>query len=407
MTLTSWTYTAIDADGEKVDGELRAASRGDAVARVRRLGHRPARVEQRRVSLFTRDVEIALFSPRVKPAELAGAVRQFAAMLGAGVHMLRALGVLQEQSSSPAMQTAWKAVRADVEAGETLSVALAGHPRVFDTVFVSLVRAGEASGALDDVLEQAADSLERRAELRRRVRSALAYPIAVLVLVAVVVMAMSVFVVPVFRDIYADLGSSLPTPTRFVLAITGFLGSNVVLIAAATVAAVVGLRRWKATPDGGYRIDRAVLMLPAIGPLVQRTMLARTARTLAVLLEAGVPLLEALDIAAHTSPNAVMSDTVLAAGEAVRNGRPLSGELAASGRIPPLFTQVVAVGEESGDLDSMLGVVADIYESEVDSAASTFSSVVEPLLVAFLGIVVGGLVLALYLPMFRLVDLVQ
>ncbi len=407
MSATTWDYSALGAEGELISGELTAISESDAVARVRRLGYRPTRVRECRSTLLSRDFEISFLAPKVKPAELAGGVRQLAAMLGAGVPMMRALSVLVDQSEAPALGKAWRTVRTDVEAGESFSVALSRHPRVFDTVFVALVRAGEASGALDEVLAQAADALERRAALRRRVRSALAYPIAVLALVGVVVLAMSVFVVPVFRGIYEDLGGSLPLATRIVLGLTGFIGSNVLVLGCVTVAAVAGFRRWRATPVGGLAVDKATLHLPVVGGLLRRSVLARTARTLAVLVRAGVPLLEALEIAAHTSSNQVMRRAVLDASKAVRGGRTLSSEFAASSEIPSLFSQVIAVGEESGELDEMLGVVADIYEDEVDAAAATFSSVVEPLLIAFLGLVVGGLVLALYLPMFRLVDLVQ
>jgi type IV pilus assembly protein PilC len=270
-----------------------------------------------------------------------------------------------------------------------------------------LVRAGEASGALDEVLAQAATALERKAEVRRKVRSALAYPVAVVVLVGVVLMAMSIMVVPVFRDVYADLGGDLPWVTAVVLGFTGILGRFAPLWVVATFATVVGVRRWKRTDDGAKRWDRWVLRLPLMGDLVRKSILARSARTLAVLTSAGVSLLDALSIAAAVANNAVMSDVLDRCGQAVRRGEHLSSVLVADDDIPPLFAQVVSVGEESGDIAEMLTTAAEVYEAEVDATADGFSSVVEPLLVAGLGLVVGGLVLALYLPMFRLVDLVQ
>lgn len=406
MTATEWRYRAIDADGNAIGGEVRAETEGDAAERVRHLGYRPLALHSSRISVLKRDFHVEAFAPKAKPAELIGSIRQLAAMLGAGVPLMRALGVIVEQSG-PALQGHWGEVRGDIECGDALSTSLERHPRVFDATLTSLVRAGEASGSLDQSLIHGATVLERRASLRRKVRSALAYPIAVLCLVTVVILAMSLFVVPVFRTVYDDLGGELPVPTQVVLAVSGFIGSNIILLVLAAFGVRFAFRRMKATPSGEMLVARLTLDLPLVGNLIRHTVLARAARSLAVLTAAGVPLMEALEIAGRVSGNAVVRDVFTSAGEAVRNGRPLSAGLAVSPMVPPLFSQMVAVGEESGDLSEMLGLVADIYESEVDAMAETFSAVIEPLLVAFLGIVVGGIVLSLYLPMFRLVDLVQ
>ncbi len=406
MTSTLWTYAAMDGDGNAVTGEVRAGSEGDAVTRLRDLGYRPLSLHEPHRGLLSRDFQFDWLSAKVKPAELAGSIRQLAAMLRAGVPMMRGLNVIVEQSRDQ-LETAWSAVRTDIESGDALSVALERHPRVFDTVLVSLVRAGEASGTLDQALTQAATALERRAALRRKVRSALAYPIAVLTLVGVVVLAMSLFVVPVFESVYADLGGELPLPTVIVLTASGFVRRNIFVLIGAGFLARAALRKWKATPKGELALATLVLRIPVVGDLIRRTALARAARSLAVLAASGVPLLEALDIAGRVSGNAVIRTVFADATEAIRNGRTLSSELADHPVIPPLFAQVIAVGEESGDLTEMLALVGDVYEAEVDTAAESFSSIAEPLLIAFLGIVVGGIVLSLYLPMFRLVDLVQ
>ncbi|MEZ5247142.1 MAG: type II secretion system F family protein [Acidimicrobiales bacterium] len=406
MTSTLWTYAAMDGDGNTVTGEIRAGSEGDAVSRVRDLGYRPVSLREPSTSIFSRDFQIERFAGKVDAAELAGSIRQLSAMLRAGVPMMRGLNVIVEQSDDT-LERAWAAVRTDIESGDALSAALERHPKVFDTILVSLVRAGEASGTLDLALTQAATALERRAALRRKVRSALAYPIAVLALVGVVVVAMSLFVVPVFRSVYADLGGELPLPTVVVLAVSGFLSSNIIPLIAASFLARAALRRWRTTPAGELATARFILRLPIVGDLIRRTALARASRSLAVLTAAGVPLLEALDIAGRVSGNAVIRTVFNDAGDAIRNGRTLSSELGKHAVIPPLFSQVVAVGEESGDLTEMLSLVGDVYESEVDTAAESLSAVAEPLLIAFLGVVVGGIVLSLYLPMFRLVDLVQ
>jgi type IV pilus assembly protein PilC len=406
MTAIVWRYTAVDGDGNSVRGEVRARSEGDAVSRVRDLGYRPIVLRRPSTNVFRAEINTSLFAPKVKPAELAGSIRQLAAMLRAGVPMMRALTVLVQQSS-PALEAAWSRVRADIEGGDALSLSVERHPRIFDPVFVSLVVAGEASGTLDEALQQAATALERKAELRRKVRGALAYPIAVLGLVGVVILAMSLFVVPVFRNVYADLGGELPVPTRIVLGVSGFIGGNLLFLVGAVMLAAAALRRWKRTPAGELALATIVMRTPVVGDLVRRTALARASRSLAVLAAAGVPLLEALQIAGNVSGNAVMRRVFTDAAEAIRAGRSLSSELTNSDVIPPLFAQVIAVGEESGDLTEMLRLVGDVYEAEVDTAAESFSAVAEPLLIAFLGIVVGGIVLSLYLPMFRLIDLVQ
>ena len=403
---TVWTYAAMDGDGNTVTGEIRAGSEGDAVSRVHELGYRPISLREPNTGIFSREFRIDRFTKKVDATELAGNIRQLSAMLRAGVPMMRGLHVVVEQTADN-LQRAWAAVRTDIESGDALSTALERHPEVFDTILVSLVRAGEASGTLDLALTQAATALERRAALRRKVRSALAYPVAVLSLVGGVVVAMSLFVVPVFRSVYADLGGELPLPTVLVLAVSGFLRSNLLPIAVAVLLARSALRKWKATPKGELAMARFVLWLPIIGDLLRRTALARASRSLAVLTASGVPLLEALQIAGRVSDNAVIRIVFGEAAEAVRNGRTLSSELARHPVIPPLFSQVVAVGEESGDLTEMLSVVAVAFKTEVDAGAESLSSVAEPLLIAFLGIVVGGIVLSLYLPMFRLVDLVQ
>lgn len=406
MTATLWRYDALDIDGSSIEGELRASTEGAAVSRVRDLGYRPLRIRPAQQKLLEKDFELNLFAPKVKTAELAGSIRQLSAMLRAGVPMMRGLRVITDQSS-PALRPAWASVHADIETGDALSAAMQRHDRVFDHILVSLVRAGEASGTLDETLAQAATALERKADLRRKVRGALAYPIAVLALVGVVVLAMALFVVPVFRTVYEDLGGTLPLPTRVVLGVSGFLGSYLPLLALGAVGAVTAFRRWKRTPSGELLVARAVLRIPVVGDLVRRTALARAARSLAVLSASGVPLLEALEISGDVSGSAVVRDVMRDTADAVRNGRTLSSELAKSDVIPPLFAQVIAVGEESGDLTEMLQLVGDVYEGEVDRASQNFSAVAEPLLIAFLGVVVGGIVLSLYLPMFKLVDLVQ
>ncbi|MFQ5558171.1 MAG: type II secretion system F family protein [Acidimicrobiales bacterium] len=407
MSVAVWEYQALDAGGELVSGKVPASSEPDAARQVRQLGLRPARIVEARTRLIEREISIPGLEPRVRPSELGATVRQLSTMLASGVAMRRSLKVLTAQTANPTLKATLVRISDDVESGESLSAAFAKHPRIFGNVLVALVRAGESAGALDRVLDQAADNLERQAALRAKIRSTLAYPAAVIFLVIAVLIAMSVFVVPVFRGVYEDLGQELPSYTRVVLAVTGFIGGNVLAILAAAGVGGVALRRWRRRSSGRRATDRLLLAVPVLGDLVRQAALARAARSLSVLKGAGVPLLEAVDITAATVGNEVLAEVIREAGTAVASGLQLSDPLEASGEIPPLFAQVIAVGEESGDLEEMLAVLARMYDDGVESTSATFSAVIEPLMIAGLGAVVGGLVLALYLPMFRLVDIVQ
>ena len=407
MSSLRWTYAGLDASGQERGGELDASTEAEAAKLVRTFGLRPTRLEPTRVPFHQREFDVPGLRSRVRPGDVANTIRQLSTMLGAGITLRRALRVLAEQASDETLQGALDAIRNDVESGESLSGAFARHPDVFGPIVVALVRAGESAGALDTVLEQAAENLERQEALRRRVRSTLAYPVSVLGLVGLVLVAMSIFVVPVFRGVYADLGQDLPFATRIVLGITGFIGSNALVLGLAVVVGAIALRKYRATDDGRRRVDRILLGVPALGELLRQAALARTARSLSVLVGAGVPLVDAVEITSTTVGNEVLAEVIRETGASIEAGRPLSEPLDRSEEIPPLFAQVVAVGEESGDLEEMLEVVAGVYDEGVDSVAATFSAVIEPLMIGGLGAVVGGLVLALYLPMFRLVDIVQ
>lgn len=407
MTAARWDYRAFDPDGTDHRGSVNADSEAEAAQIVRTLGLRPTRLDRVRESVFRREFSLPSFGGSVRPEDLASATRQLSTMLGSGVSLRRSLSVLQTQTGSGRLADALADVANSVESGESLSGAFGENPKVFGTVMVALVRAGESSGALETVLDQAADQLERQAELRRKVRATLAYPLSVLVLVTLVLVAMSIFVVPVFRGVYADLGHELPIITRIVLGITGFIGSNILYLAAATAASIWASRRYRSTPSGRRRVDTWLLRAPGLGPLIRQAALARAARTMSVLANSGVPLLAGLNITAATVGNEALADVFIESGNAVEAGRPLSEALVRSSQIPPLFGQMIAVGEESGDLSEMLRAVADVYDDGVDAVAASFSAVMEPVMIAGLGAVVGGLVLSLYLPMFRLVDIVQ
>ena len=402
-----YRYRAVGDDGAIHEGQLVADSEADALARLRQQGLRTISLAPGGPSLLEREFTIPGIGPRAKPAELAVLARQFTTMVQAGVPLLRTLEVLRRQTESDLLAETLDEMRLAVESGESLSEALARHPKVFDRLFVSMVRAGEAAGALDVVLRQLADTMARSVATRQKIRSALAYPGAVLVMVIGVVMVMLVFVVPTFAGIYDDLGGTLPLPTRILLAVSDLLRARLPLVALATVGLGVVLRRWLGTEGGRYRWHALKLRLPLLGPLFHDLAMARFGRTMAVLTRSGVPVLETLRITGETVGNAVLTRTLVDTRRAVQRGETLADNLAASGVFPAMVVQLVAVGEETGTLDQMFEIIGQSFEDEVETAVAGFAALIEPLMMAVIGVVVGGIVVALYLPMFRLIDLIQ
>ncbi|MFN3220232.1 MAG: type II secretion system F family protein [Acidimicrobiales bacterium] len=402
-----FSYRAVAADGTMVDDHLSGYDEADVVRKLRARGLRPVRVRRPRRTILSGESSIPGFGPKVDPTELAATMRQFATMNRAGVSLLRTIEVLGAQSKNSLLVETLERIRSDVEAGMSLSDAAAMHPRVFDPLTTAVLRAGEASGALDEVLDQIAETLERNAMLRRRIRSALTYPAAVLLMVAGVVIAMLAFVIPTFAGIYADLGGTLPAPTRVLLEASATFTGRLPFIVIGTTVAAVGLRAWRRSDRGRHRSDGWLLRIPVLGPLLTKAALARIGNTMAVLSRAGVPVLEALRITSASVGNAVMAQAVTDARTGVENGRTLAESFGASPVIPPMVVQLVAVGEESGTIDQVMNTIGTTYADEVETSVTGLAALIEPLMMAFIGVVVGGMVVALYLPMFRVIDLVQ
>lgn len=406
MTST-FHYRATDASGRVTEGRISGRTEDQAADRVRRLGLRPLALTPRRPSLLERDFQIPGVGPRVKPAHLAVVTRQLATMVRSGVPLLHALDVLSQRSDSPHLGELLDQIRADVTAGESLSEAVARHPRVFDHLYVSMLRAGEAAGALDTVLAQLASTLERRVAIRQKVRSALTYPVAVLVMVMAVLIIMLVFVVPTFAGIYDDVGGTLPLPTRVLVTTSDLLVDNVVVAMAVAAGGTFALGRWRRTDAGRLRFDSMLLGAPLVGELLTKSAMARFGRTMGVLTRAGVPVLETLRIASATVGNAVVGRALDETADAVRRGETVAANLERHRVFPPVVVQLVGAGEHSGALEEMYDTIADSYEDEVETSVEGFASLIEPMMMAFIGAVVGGMVIALYLPMFQIIDLVQ
>lgn len=399
-----YAYKARDRQGEVVEDRVEGQSVADVAAALRRRGLLVIRVQEQGVS--RREV----LSPfgRVRATDLAVFTRQLATMIGAGLPVARALHVLSEQAEKRVMGDAIGAVRAGVESGVSLSEAMEERGDVFPRLYVEMVRAGEAGGVLDEVLPRLAAQLEGDQELKRKVRSAMAYPITVLALSVLATAFMLVFVVPVFARMFEDLGGTLPLPTRVAMYLSGLMtGVGGVAVLLAGGLGVAAALRWVRTEKGRRAWGRFSLRIPlGIGQVVRKVALARFARSLGALTAAGVPILKAIEVTARTAGNPEVELALLDARDDVRAGAQIHRSLEGESVFPPMVIRMISVGEETGELDAMLARIADFYEAEVDATVKALTSIIEPLMIVLVGAIVGGIILAMYLPMFRVFDLI-
>jgi type IV pilus assembly protein PilC len=400
-----YTYRALDKQGEIVQDKTEGSGTMAVAHELRQQGLLVIDVKEQ--SVAQKDI-LAPFKG-IRLSDLVVFSRQLATMINAGLPIVRALYVLSEQTENPKLKDVVVAVRKDVEAGSSLSEALEKHPRVFSRLYTEMVKAGEIGGILDGVLLRLADQLERDQDLRRKIRSALTYPIVVLILAILAASFMLIFIVPVFAKLFQDLGGTLPLPTRICMLISAILTSLWgVLVYAGMALAVVLFLRWKKSESGRKVWRRAVLRIPAkIGDVVKKATLARFARTLATLSAAGVPILQSIEITATSSGNWVVEKALLKSRDAIREGIPIYKPLETEPVFPPMVTRMIAVGEETGDIDGMLTKIAEFYESEVDAAVKALTSIIEPLMIIVVGSIVGGIVISMYLPMFKIFELVK
>jgi len=340
---------------------------------------------------------------KTTPKDLAVFTRQFSVMIEAGLPLVQSLEILAGQQANKGFGDVLAGVRSSVEGGSTLANALREYPKVFDPLFSNMIEAGETGGILDGILQRLAGYIEKAVKLKRAVKSALIYPCAVLVIATGVIFILLWKVVPIFATLFAGMGVELPLPTRFVIGLSHFVGSFAWMIILGVGIIVYLLRRYHRTEQGRLVIDRIILRLPVLGNVMRKISVARFTRTLGTLLSSGVPMLEAMDITAHTSGNAVVENAILAVRKAVETGRTVVDPLRESGVFPNMVVQMVGVGEHTGALDTMLQKVADFYEEEVDAAVADLLAAMEPLIIVFLGGVVGGVVISMYLPLFSLI----
>jgi type IV pilus assembly protein PilC len=401
---TTYNYKVRDGQGKLVTGELVGDSEDLVMVRLRQMGLTPVEVRKANAGM---KMEINLRPGHVKLKHLSIFARQFATMINSGLPILRALAILSEQSQSKELSKVLFDVRSDVEQGASLSGAMSKHPKAFNDLFIAMVKSGETGGVLDSVLLRLADMIEDEVELRRKIKSAMTYPIAVVALVVLIMGAMLFFVVPQFESIYSQLGGKLPLPTRILLGISKTVRSYWYMVVLAIVGGVFAFRRIKKTPQGRRAIDGFKLKVPIFGALFHKTAVARFSSTLGMLLRSGVPILQALDIVSETVNNKIISSAVEDVQGSVREGETIARPLSKHAVFPSMVVQMLAVGEETGQIDTMLDKVAAFYNSEVSAAVDALTSLIEPLLIAVIGGFVGAAVIALYMPMFNIIKLIK
>jgi type IV pilus assembly protein PilC len=383
-------------------GELKAASLDEAVAQLRRRRIVALQVRPK----AARGGRAGLARGGVKGKDLAVFTRQFSTMVNSGLPLVQCLDILSRQTENPNFRRIIGQVTAQVEGGATLAEALGRNPEAFDHLFVNMVSAGEAGGILDEILLRLATHIEKAEALRRKVKSAMTYPTVVFVVATGASLFMLLFIIPVFAKVFSDFGGQLPLPTRIVVALSEGLQRFWWIVGAAAGAAVFLLKRYYRTESGRRRVDGLLLRAPIIGDLMRKAAIARFSRTLGTMIGSGVPLLTGLDVTARTAGNRVIEDAVLATKASIREGETFAGPLRESGVFPPMVVQMISVGEETGALDTMLEKIANFYDEEVNTAVETLTSVIEPVMMVFMGAMVGGMVVAMYLPMFKLVNVV-
>jgi type IV pilus assembly protein PilC len=403
---TTYQYSVRDRAGKLVSGSLTADNEAAVVQRLKAMGYAPLSVTASNAGL-KKELTIPGLGNRVKMKELAIMSRQFATMINAGLSLLRALTILKEQTASKPLANVLNDVRNDVETGNALSAAFAKHPKVFPMLMINMTKAGEVGGFLDSVMTQVADNYEAEVKLRSKVKSAMTYPVVVLCIALLAVLGMLLFVVPTFSKMFNQLGGKLPLPTQILVDISHQL---TVLLPVGIIVVIGGLIIWskvRMTPQVRNVVDPLKLKIPVFGGLFQKIAVSRFTRNLGTMMHAGVPILQSLDIVADTTGNVVVARAVRDVQGSIRNGESLTAPLSHHPVFPSMVVQMMAVGEDTGALDSMLKKIADFYDQEVEATTESLAALIEPLMIAFLGGVVGTMIVALYMPIFKIFTLIS
>ena len=392
-----YVWVAQTKKGRKLKGEIDAANEAIALSQLKKRNFTVKKLKPKPKDIFQ---NISFLKPKVTNKDIVVFTRQFSTMIDAGLPLVQGLTILGEQCENPTFKTILKEITKDVEGGSTLAEAMKKHPKVFDSLFVNLVAAGEVGGILDTILRRLAQFIEKAEKLKGQIKGAMTYPIVVMAIAILVISVILVFVIPVFEDMFKSFGSALPTPTQIVVNMSRFLKGNIHWVIIALVALVYGLKRYRGTASGRKQTDALFLKLPVFGNLLKKTAVARFTRTLGTMISSGVPILDALEIVAKTAGNVVIEEIIYEVRGSIAEGQTIAEPLSENDIFPGMVIQMIAVGEATGALDSMLEKIADFYDEEVDAAVAALTSMLEPLLMLFLGGSIGGLVIAMYLPIF-------
>jgi type IV pilus assembly protein PilC len=397
-----FTYTARAVNGELKTATIDAATREDVVAQLRR---------QRLTVVKVDDAAESKKKPSgggIKMRDIVIFTRQFSTMINSGLPLVQALDILAKQSENKQLQAVTRAVVFDVESGHTVADALRKHPKAFSDLYVNMVAAGEAGGILDTILMRLATFMEKNDNLVRKVKGAMIYPGVIMTVAAIAISILLIFVIPVFQSMFGQVGLALPLPTRIVIGLSEFLrGMGGVMVVGGLIGGFFLLKQYYATPNGKLMIDKLMLSFPVLGDVLRKSAVSRFTRTLGTLISSGVSILDGLEITAKTAGNRVIQDAIMASRASIAGGDTISAPLAKSAVFPPMVISMIAVGESTGGLDEMLAKIADFYDEEVDAAVSGLLSLLEPVMIVFLGVVVGGMVVAMYLPIFDMINAVQ
>lgn len=389
--------------GEKRKGELEAPDQASALAQVKRLRITDAIIKEKPKDIFE---NISIFQPKVTDKDIVVFTRQLSTMIDAGLPLVQGLEILSKQQENPTLKKILLQTKNDVESGSTFADSMRKHPKAFDNLFCNMIEAGETGGILDTILGRLAAFMEKSMALKKKIKGAMTYPAICLAISILILVIILVFVVPVFDAMFKDFGSQLPAPTQIVVNMSNFFKSNFLYIFIAIFLMIMAVKKIYSTKKGEIAIDRMMLRAPVVGTLLRRVAVAKFTRTLGTMLQSGVPILEALQVVAKTAGNKVIEMAVFRIADAISEGRPIAEPLEETGVFPNMVTQMINVGESVGALDAMLEKIADFYDEEVDQAVENLTAMIEPFMMVFLGGMIGGLVVAMYLPIFKMASVV-
>jgi len=396
-----YAWEGVTRSGQTLKGDMEAPSRDAVMAQLRRQGIRPGNVKERGKGLDI-DLKMPGFEKKVTTRDLVIFTRQFATMIDAGLPLVQCLDILGKQQDNKTFKQILLKVKEDVESGSTFADALKRHPKAFGELYVNLVAAGEVGGILDTILNRLAVYIEKALKLKKKVKSAMTYPATIVGIAVIVIAVILIFVIPSFEKMFQDFGGELPGPTQFVISLSNLIQRYILVFIGAFFLGSWLFRRYYRTSAGRLQMDALFLRLPIVGILIRKVAVAKFSRTLGTMISSGVPILDGLDIVARTAGNKIVENAIYRVRQSISEGKTIAEPLEQSGVFPPMVCQMIAVGEQSGAIDIMLNKIADFYDDEVDDAVGNLTAMMEPLLMLFLGTTVGGLVIAMYLPIFKL-----